>query len=384
MEIKIMLWNCGGWRNKHDEMRKRLREEDVDIGIITETKMGEDDKIRMTGYDIARQERRTGAGKGGGVMILIKKKIKWENIQSKEIGGEKDNMEIKGIRIKSEEKCLNVVGIYRKSGTKTVKNEWESMIENVETGQLWLMAGDYNAHSKNWNCLRNNKVGIDLNEAMEDKGLYVVNESTSSWLGDNRRKASNLDLAFTTEEIYDRIKYKQGKDTWGSDHYPIFFKIELKRKAYKKKGFRISTSKTDWRKYKALLEDEEEYLQGEEFNNKTYIERYEWVCNKMREITIEAKRGKKASNKERGNERKNERDKEKENRMKSTTKNKKEKYPVEWWDLECEEIVKQRKSKLKEFKRTRTIENYKEFKKAKKETRKVIRTKKTSKNLLKQ
>lgn len=34
MEIKVMVWNYGRWKNKLDEMRRRLKEEDIDIGII--------------------------------------------------------------------------------------------------------------------------------------------------------------------------------------------------------------------------------------------------------------------------------------------------------------------------------------------------------------
>lgn len=74
--------------NKHDEMRKRLRE--ADVGIFTETKLKEEDKLRMTGYRIIRKDRVFGVGRGGGVMIMVRKDIIWETIRDSDISENTD------------------------------------------------------------------------------------------------------------------------------------------------------------------------------------------------------------------------------------------------------------------------------------------------------
>lgn len=36
---------------------------------------------------------------------------------------------------------------------------------------------------------------------MEEKGIYVVNYNTETWIEDDRRKPSNLDLIFASKDI---------------------------------------------------------------------------------------------------------------------------------------------------------------------------------------
>lgn len=43
---------------------------------------------------------------------------------------------------------------------------------------------------------------------MEEKGMYIVNDRSITWVGDVRRKETNLDLIFASEEIADGISYR--------------------------------------------------------------------------------------------------------------------------------------------------------------------------------
>lgn len=51
-------------------------EKEIDVGIITETKLNEKVNIRISGYDIIREDREIGQGSGGVILIIIKKGIK--------------------------------------------------------------------------------------------------------------------------------------------------------------------------------------------------------------------------------------------------------------------------------------------------------------------
>lgn len=48
MEIKILLWNARGWRNKKDELIKRVQQ--YDICVITETKNKINENFKISGY----------------------------------------------------------------------------------------------------------------------------------------------------------------------------------------------------------------------------------------------------------------------------------------------------------------------------------------------
>lgn len=68
-----MICNCEGLKSKQSELNVRLEENEVDIGIITETKLIEKDKLRISGYITVRKERVMGKGREGGIVTLIKK-----------------------------------------------------------------------------------------------------------------------------------------------------------------------------------------------------------------------------------------------------------------------------------------------------------------------
>lgn len=57
-------------------------------------------------------------------------------------------------------------------------------------------------------------------------------------------------------------------------------------------------------------------------------------------------------------------------------KNKKERIPVKWWDIECDQVIKRRKDKLKEFSDKCDIKSFIEFKKARTIATKTIQNKK--------
>lgn len=102
--------------------------------------------------------------------------------------------------------------------------------------------------------------------------MYIVNDKTTTWIGDERRRESNLDLIFANGEIIDEISYRQGKDSRGSDHVPILVKIRHEKKIYVKKSNRLSSGKTDWEEYrKGIRIRQEEMMENKEFE---IMERY--------------------------------------------------------------------------------------------------------------
>lgn len=130
IKINILIWNCCGVRNKTAELNKRLQEFKIDIGIITETKLLEGDNLRLSGYDIIRNDREIGIGRGRGVMIIIQKDLKWEPILKKDIGGKIKGFETVRIKLKGEVGNRHIIGIYKKPGKRENKSTWEKLLRN--------------------------------------------------------------------------------------------------------------------------------------------------------------------------------------------------------------------------------------------------------------
>lgn len=135
IKINILIWNCCGVRNKTAELNKRLQEFKINIGI-TETKLLEGDNLRLSGYDTIRNDREIGIGRGGGVMIIIQKDLKWKPILQKDIGGKIKGFETVRIKFKGEVGNRHIIGIYRKLGNRENKSTWEKLLRNKKRGNM--------------------------------------------------------------------------------------------------------------------------------------------------------------------------------------------------------------------------------------------------------
>lgn len=88
-------------------------------------------------------------------------------------------------------------------------------------------------------------MGERLLEEFENINMFVVNEDTKTRIGEVGQSDSNIDLIFANDKALDLIKYSVAEETWGSDHYPVFFELGVNRKLYKKITNRISSKLTD-------------------------------------------------------------------------------------------------------------------------------------------
>lgn len=240
-------------------------------------------------------------------------------------------------------------------------NEWRELVQEVNNKEQWIITGDFTVHNASWNCKDTDKNCSKLHEAMEEKGIYIVNDST---IGDQRRKEKNLDLMFASEDIVEGIRYREEEDSWGSDHIPVIIKIRYESKNYVKKSNRLSSGKTDWEKYKKGVRQEE--MIGN--NGYEVMERYNRLCNIMKkEICIATGKMYKKDKEEKDRDKKANR-KNKRKRVVDEAK----RQQIEWWDKECEEVIKKKKKKLKEFLRYRTMDKYEEFSQCNIEVRKIL------------
>jgi len=169
---------------------------------------------------------------------------------------------------------------------------------------------------------------------MVENEYMCINMDTQSRIGDARAQSTNIDLIFATDNIADKVDYKQIQDTWGSDHHPIEIKLKECGRIYVKKINRISKKKTDWKKLEELMttsyEKKEELRQRIRNKNEDANIRYNLFINEIKKAVEIATYGR--VKKEEANKIKNK------NKKKQIVK----KQPVSWCDKECEEVIEKR------------------------------------------
>lgn len=185
--------------------------------------------------------------------IFVKDKYKIEELSR--IGKDIAGVEWAGCRLITDEGIINFIGVYRAPrGTRTNFIDWKKLVNGINRKEGIVVAGDFNAHNRIWNCENSDKLGEDLFEEFLEEDLFIVNKDTESRMGEKKQKNSNIDLIFCSDNICDKVGYEQGDDTWGSEHFPIRFDIKANGKDYKKLTNRISRKKTDWDEYRNVIQ----------------------------------------------------------------------------------------------------------------------------------
>lgn len=77
--LKIVFWNCRSVCNKIYEFFDFMYRNDIDICLLTETWLKPNVKFSHPNYKIVRRDR---DGIGGGVAVVIKKSIKFQEVPS--------------------------------------------------------------------------------------------------------------------------------------------------------------------------------------------------------------------------------------------------------------------------------------------------------------
>jgi len=211
--LKIVVWNARGWSNKKEELQKHIQE--YDISVLTEIKCRMNDTFRVTGCRSIVKNRINDTERGiGGVAIFVKNNIIGEEIRNIDV--EEEELDCVGIRIKDIEECeeVAVIGVYRRPGRITTKGTWRKLLNSLKEEKNIILTGDFNAHNVAWNCEDTDRNGEDLWEEMEEKELIIVNDGTKSRIGKGGARNSNIDLIFSTKDIFHFIECVQLEDEW--------------------------------------------------------------------------------------------------------------------------------------------------------------------------
>lgn len=149
-----------------------------------------------------------------------------------------------------------------------------------------------------------------------------------------------IDLLFGTSRLADiKTDIKQDEDTWGSDHYPIDVTLnEVHR--YRKRADRISTKKIIRKNYPKVVLKKYEKRKGEkniEEMERNLETKYQEFIRTLKEAVKEI----------------SERRKGKKDKNETIERFERDRQPKKLWDQECDEVIKQRKRALQEFRKTK-------------------------------
>ena len=99
-QIKLYHWNANGICNKWDEVENFIVQHKIDIMAIAETKLAEDIKLSIQGFEILRKDRDR---QGGGVLLICR-----NNLPLHQLSTQTQNLEAISIMLNDKHAIFSV------------------------------------------------------------------------------------------------------------------------------------------------------------------------------------------------------------------------------------------------------------------------------------
>lgn len=256
-----MQCNCRGLRGKILYLANFIAE--FDIVCIQETIMDCRSSFGVPGYaclrrDVASQSQR-------GICILIRREIEFRMIDLSHITH--DSIEIQGICVRFNNNYLNIVNLYRHSGSYTPVEVFRNIFESFGRDDNVLILGDFNSHHVAWGCETTDRVGRALISVIDDLNLVVLNDRFPTLVQPPGHNQSVIDLALASPGIAPICSAVTSSDTGYSDHLPIHIQIGglLQRKS--KFKYKIHLNKEELDRLNSFLYNESPATEADPSDN---------------------------------------------------------------------------------------------------------------------
>ena len=336
----ILQWNARSLIANGQEFKQFIysQQEKPDILCIQESWLKPNLDFIITGYVTIRRDREEGVG--GGCVTFVKEGIPYRVI---DIGVE---METIIIEIWIGKRKLEIINFYNPCRKLDI-NKLEEMEGKSNGNTVWC--GDFNAHNTLWGSEKNDSNGEIVEEMLDGQNLVCVNDGRGTRIDVNTGKESAIDLTIVTNVLAPLCEwnvYKKG--TIGSDHYPIYIKINIATvQDTGRIGGRWILEKANWIEF-----TKESGKNLDRVNDNMEVE---MMDRDIKQGIISAA-----------------------NRYIPKSSGRKKNKLVPWWDEKCKQAIKSRNKAFKLVKRYHNFQNLIQYKQAQAMVRKTIRQAKRS------
>lgn len=280
-ELKIMNYNSNGIRRQKNEFVQELQNRNIDIAIITETKLGETDTFKIPNYTTYRNDN---TRLQGGTAIVIKNSIKAQQLKM-----EDNYYETTGINIKIDGKLITIIAFRNQPNKKFSEKKYKKITDAIKEG---IIAGDYNAKHKDWSTNSSeNKAGKDLRKMLNNNpDLEIAAPDTPTRIATNSQ--STIDFAILKNWQHTVNTY--AIDALNSDHRPVILETTITGMEIPMiQSNKPTENNIKWEKYQQILNEIEttNIHTEEEINNRTEI-----ITNKILEATQKARKRQNSAN----------------------------------------------------------------------------------------
>lgn len=327
----IISWNCDGFFSHHNEFKLLLQNYNPIVCCLQETKFNVNQFPSFRNFKSYIKNYPTETVSKGGVMTLVS-----ENYSSEHISLDTD-LEAVAVRLFYPIK-FTICNLYIRGRDSIQKSDLKNLIDQLSPP--FMITGDINARNLLWGSDRTDFRGKFFEELINEYNLCVLNKGNNTHVSIGYRSLSAIDVTLVSPDIFPILDWFVDDDTYDSDHFPIIIPIQTQN-TYEniRESWRID--KADWFKYQNALEFGR--LREPPENIDLYVDVFTSIVQTAAESSI------------------------------PKTTNHKLKKCVPWWNKEIEENIKTKRKLLRKFKRTLSIDDMKNYVRAKNNVRRLVR-----------
>ena len=263
--LRILQWNADGIRTGLPELARLVREVDVDVVLVQESKLCSDERTpNLPGFAVARKDRPTGP-RGGGLLTFVRGSLSFREVVAFREGEAPGTLEALAVEILTGRKQrFTVVNVYappvRTSGAE--HQEGGANLAGLVVSGRHFFGGDLNGHSALWDSYQaSDEVGEGIEEWMMANALVSLNDGSATRVNRGTGGLSTPDLSVVHTSLLARTEWCT-LDLLSSDHYPILSELGLavQTLADERPRLRWNWKQADWLAYAEALDREvEEY-----------------------------------------------------------------------------------------------------------------------------
>ncbi|KAM7308950.1 hypothetical protein ISCGN_012581 [Ixodes scapularis] len=260
--IRVLQWNCNGLSKRAAELRAKFHdkpEEKPDVILLQETNTR---TISFFGFNVyscpSITSLRPGQRDDPPGKSLVYVRSDWAEQHQIDLGNYcTERQEVVAVRVRVHQ-GVNVVftsSYYRpnRSNKEKLDHGWIGHLHALYPRDQKLYGGDFNMQHHLWGYDHNTHCAESFIGEMQAHRIQLVNKpGIKTRIGDARSKDTTPDLTWTSNPHSQYHKWKCLRDSWGSDHCPIYFEFSPTRNV--KIGKKRIARTINWDKFRQELE----------------------------------------------------------------------------------------------------------------------------------
>ncbi len=246
MVLRISAWNANGLCQHAQEVNHFLKTNNIDILLISETRMTNSSKLNISSYRLYPTNHPDGTAQGGS-SILMRSNLIHHVIDPYRL----EYIQATTVEINTCSGKIRVSAIYCPPKFNNNKEIYLKFLAKL--GQKFILGGDFNAKHTNWGSRLTNSKGRALFSAIEEKKLSYLSTGEPTYWPTDPNKIPNLINFFITKGIDNkRCKVESSYDL-SSDHSPIVLNVHESVQEIQKPPT-LSNRNTNWKRFREILD----------------------------------------------------------------------------------------------------------------------------------